>query len=1278
MVKNGFLHCHTMYSLFDSAITPNDLVKRAKELGAENITLTDHGTLLGIEPFMDAGKEYGINTIPGVELYLANREHFILFAKNYTGYQAISKTMRNANYETSKRNKKGKEGSQKSYACVPDDVLSQLKGNKDIIATTACMQGPIAKILLYNFRILRKIKKLKISKEKIEKAYLNYKKATEDIEIFLEKKKELKKEETNHKKNTSSQQLKAIQKLKKEIESGQVSLFYEQQIRTYTDKKNFYDYCLKRLKDIKKETDAINVKIKALRKIKKDLKTKHDRYVELTSRIKEMEQYLIKEEELYQKAKELTMHYAEIFPCFYVELQYHGIEEEAYIMPQLASIAKELGIPVIAGNDAHMVDSTEDSLLARQTMRFNYFERHQKLGEADKELYLKTDEELINTLEKILSPETVRQAMANLSVLSECHVTMQTKEHYPKVKDGPSFSELLEEARVEKIKQGKWNEIYEARLRHEMKVIKEMGYVDYHLVVRDFCNAARQLGTIPKNEIPYCPDDFNEAVQWVKEKGFKTGVGVGPGRGSASGSLVCYLLGITNIDPVRYNLLFERFLNPERVSMPDIDTDVKTSLRPLIIRYLKWRYGTRAVCSIATENTYKAKGALKAAGRDRASELCIHLPKKEYSAAVSDYMNKYVYPITDAMDDNETLNDRNVVDGTEEAVIWRRAKLIENKLFATGLHAGGVVISDNDDINEYIPLAWNTENQVWAAQCDMVKLEKRGMLKMDLLGLSTLDIISDCLQLIEKRTGKVINPDNIPFEPVVFREIYAKGRTNSVFQFESPGMKKMLKDFQPESIEDVILLVAAYRPGPMQFIPDIIEVKKGRKKASYVVPELKDILDSTYGYPVYQEQLMSIFHVCAGFSLGKADIVRRYMSKKKVEKFLEFKPEFVKGLMNTGATEEGAIELWDSLTDFAKYAFNRSHAASYAVVSYQTAWLKYHYPAEFCCAMFNNKEQKKFTPIIDDCKEFHVNILPVDINHSWFDFSVEDGAIRFGYKGIKGIGDQNLLKDSTKGYQSFKDFIFQDMIKETDGRITQMKSSIMENLINAGAFDKLYKNRERLLEHYAILSDMIKNAVSLSSLTCAIKNYEMPDILPADKQYNMQEESKLLNSIVSIRPLDGYMDEKAYGCIPFSELAEGNVKVMGFIVEQKKKYSKKGNLMQVYSIEGFSGKLSAVQMGDALSYVGKVVIIAGSYQKDTLFVRSISCLSKGLTTGTYIIKTLEDNYRIKEIYKNDTGDKNHLLHIINYATKDGGLAEIPSTGNLRVSEQTFKKIKGWE
>lgn len=1279
MVKNGFLHCHTMFSLFDSAVTPDELVKRAKELGAENITLTDHGTLLGIEPFMDAGAKYKINTIPGVELYLKHREHFILFAKNYKGYQAISKTMRNADYQPAKKSKKNKdseEGSQRYYACVPDDVLLQLKGNENIVATTACMQGPIAKILLYNFRIRKKINKIENAKKEIHPMYLDYRESDDIIKNLLVKKENLKNEEKTNKKNTSSAQAKKIRKLKKEIDSGQVSLFYDQQLREYTDKKNFYDYCVLRLKKIKEELSDIDNQIKEHRKIKKNLKSKYDRYIELDDRISSMSTQLLSEESLLQKAKDMVLYYADVFPNFYIELQYHGIEEEAYIMPLLASIARSLAIPVIAGNDAHMVDNTEDSLLARQIMRFNYFERHQELGEADKELYLKSDEELTVALRKILDKDIVQQAIDNLSILSECRVVMETKEHYPKIKDGPSFDELLEDARKKKIKQGKWNDVYEKRLRHEMKVIKEMGYVDYHLVVRDFCNAARKLGTIPKNQIQYCPSDFNDAIAWVKAKGFRTGIGVGPGRGSAGGSLVCYLLGITNIDPVKYNLLFERFLNPERVSMPDIDTDVKTSLRPLIIRYLKWKFGEKAVCSIATETKYKAKGAIKAAGRDRASELCMHLPKKEYISAVSDYMNKFVYPIIDAMDDNDSLNtNRAYEDGTEEAIIWRRAKLIENKLFATGLHAGGVVISDNDDINEYIPLAWNEENQVWAAQCDMVKLETRGMIKMDLLGLSTLDIVSDCLQLIEQRTGRIINPDEIPFEPIVFREIYAKGKTNSVFQFESPGMKKMLKDFKPESIEDVILLVAAYRPGPMQFIPDIIDVKNGRKKPSYVVPELKDILDSTYGYPVYQEQLMSIFHVCAGFSLGKADIVRRYMSKKKVENFLEFKPEFVTGLMNTGATEKGAIELWDSLTDFAKYAFNRSHAAAYAIVSYQTAWLKYHYPTEFFCAMFNNKEQKKFTPIMDDCKDFHVNILPVDINHSQYEFSIEDAGIRFGFKGIKGIGDSNLLKDSTRGYHSFKDFVLKDMLIEDNGKITQMKSSVVENLINSGAFDKIYKNRERLLEHYSVISDIIKRATDLKALTYAINHYEMTDILSRDEYYNIQKENELLGSIISIHPLDGYMNDKFYKCTPYSELTSGNVKIMGFVVEQKKKFSKKGNLMQVYSIEGFSGKLSAVQMGDALSYVGKVVIIAGSYQKDTLFVRSISCLSKGLTTGTYIIKTLEDNYRIKEIYKNDTGDKNHLLHIINYATKDGCVAQIPAMGDLHISEQAFNVIK---
>ena len=954
---------------------------------------------------------------------------------------------------------------------------------------------------------------------------------------------------------------------------------------------------------------------------------------------------------LYDEAKKAALRYEACFGKgnYFLELQDHGIPEQKTVNAALVRMSKELDIPLVATNDIHYTYAEDaqahDILLCIQTSKL--VTDTNRMRYEGGQYYVKSELEM-----RQLFPYA-QEALDNTAKIADrCNVEIVFGEQkVPEfdVPDGLTAEEYLEKLCMEGIRK-RYNpvtpELME-RLTYEINTIKKMGYVDYFLIVSDF-------------------------IRYAKDHG----IAVGPGRGSAAGSIVAYCLEITNIDPIRYNLLFERFLNPERVSMPDIDTDVKTSLRPLIIRYLKWKFGEKAVCSIATETKYKAKGAIKAAGRDRASELCMHLPKKGVYLAVSDYMNKFVYPITDAMDDNDSLNtNRAYEDGTEEAIIWRRAKLIENKLFATGLHAGGVVISDNDDINEYIPLAWNEENQVWAAQCDMVKLETRGMIKMDLLGLSTLDIVSDCLQLIEQRTGRIINPDEIPFEPIVFREIYAKGKTNSVFQFESPGMKKMLKDFKPESIEDVILLVAAYRPGPMQFIPDIIDVKNGRKKPSYVVPELKDILDSTYGYPVYQEQLMSIFHVCAGFSLGKADIVRRYMSKKKVENFLEFKPEFVTGLMNTGATEKGAIELWDSLTDFAKYAFNRSHAAAYAIVSYQTAWLKYHYPTEFFCAMFNNKEQKKFTPIMDDCKDFHVNILPVDINHSQYEFSIEDAGIRFGFKGIKGIGDSNLLKDSTRGYHSFKDFVLKDMLIEDNGKITQMKSSVVENLINSGAFDKIYKNRERLLEHYSVISDIIKRATDLKALTYAINHYEMTDILSRDEYYNIQKENELLGSIISIHPLDGYMNDKFYKCTPYSELTSGNVKIMGFVVEQKKKFSKKGNLMQVYSIEGFSGKLSAVQMGDALSYVGKVVIIAGSYQKDTLFVRSISCLSKGLTTGTYIIKTLEDNYRIKEIYKNDTGDKNHLLHIINYATKDGCVAQIPAMGDLHISEQAFNVIK---
>lgn len=361
MVKNGFLHCHTMFSLFDSAVTPDELVKRAKELGAENITLTDHGTLLGIEPFMDAGAKYKINTIPGVELYLKHREHFILFAKNYKGYQAISKTMRNADYQPAKKSKKNKdseEGSQRYYACVPDDVLLQLKGNENIVATTACMQGPIAKILLYNFRIRKKINKIENAKKEIHPMYLDYRESDDIIKNLLVKKENLKNEEKTNKKNTSSAQAKKIRKLKKEIDSGQVSLFYDQQLREYTDKKNFYDYCVLRLKKIKEELSDIDNQIKEHRKIKKNLKSKYDRYIELDDRISSMSTQLLSEESLLQKAKDMVLYiiFTRMFThddvealSFVIDDVSNGLHEEGSIRENIGDVLKGflLTLPVL-------------------------------------------------------------------------------------------------------------------------------------------------------------------------------------------------------------------------------------------------------------------------------------------------------------------------------------------------------------------------------------------------------------------------------------------------------------------------------------------------------------------------------------------------------------------------------------------------------------------------------------------------------------------------------------------------------------------------------------------------------------------------------------------------------------------------------------------------------------------------------------------------------------------------------------------------------------------
>lgn len=1241
------LHVHSMFSENDSTHTPDEIVKYAKSLGEKNITLTDHGTLLGIDDFMEAGEKYGINTIPGIETYLENRAHLLLIAKDYVGFQAISRALRDA--EEEKENaQQDKSKKKKPVPIMTEEILEHyFHGNEHVIATSACVSGPIAKILLVNYFLkkkaekkLKKLDQLTIYHKQYENAYMLYKNAAD-------KEKGLKKELTHWKQYTKKQY---TDQLKKEKNAADT---LEQQ-KTVQEKETKVALAYKQIQLLDKEIDTWKKSRKTYKKQVDTLKAKNDRYIQLKKQKIDYES----EDAVYERAKSQLLKLKSIFPNFYVELQYHGLEMEQIAEPLLLRLAKETDTPIIASNDVHIL-RPEDAE-ARQIVRFNYFDRHEE--NVDRTLYMKTEEELMHGLCEILPKTDVQKAIENLQVLEECHVLFPEENHYPKCDIDLSFTELLEQA---KGKIPEWNEDYESRLQREVQVITTMGYVDYHLVVRDYCEMIRKLGCVPKKELKNIPRDFSKLDDWLKKKGFRTGVGVGPGRGSAAGSLVCYLLGITNIDPLKYNLLFDRFLNPERVTMPDIDTDVKTSLRPIIIQYLKWKYGEKAVCSIMTKMKYAAKAAIRMVGRDRASELYPNDEEKRKK-----YLYQHSYPLSDVVQKGQTLAQAETnfaqvfSQDPEKKLLWNRAKLIEGKLSSTSVHAGGVVISDNGDINEYVPLSWREEKQVWAAQCDMVQVEKKGLLKMDLLGLLMLDCISDCLQIIERVRGKVIDINNIPFEDEVFREIYAKGNTNSIFQFESVGMKSMLRRFQPSCFEDLITLIAMFRPGPMDFIDNVIDVKHGKKPLKYETPELEPILKTTYGAIVFQEQVMQIFQSLAGYSLGQADLVRRAMSKKKEEKLKQERKAFIygdserkiSGCVQNGICEKIANHLFDEMLDFAKYAFNKSHAAAYAVVSYQTAWLKYHYPAEYLCAMFSNKEVEEYQPIYEDCYRYGIEILPPDINQSCYEFTIEDEKIRYGFCGIKGVGEedsvQGIITKRTKirtedSYASVHDFL------EWNNTI---KKNLLECLINAGCFDTFYRNREQLI--------------------LDIKNDRIDDLIPADPAYNRQQELLLMGNVNSENPLRDYQNETAYGCIPFYALTPGKNCIMGYISQAEEKISKKGNKMTFLTLISKSGIGKVLFMRQDLSmYVNRVVKIKGTFEKGTFFGKEIF-LQQPVETGHFIIlDTVEKTRAVSEIMKNRNSEEQELrLRILFYYGKDEIRLEKPTVREFRVSQETIFKI----
>ena len=1211
-IAYGETHVHTEHSFKDSPMSIKKLIDTLKKKHCPACAITDHGTLLGVFSFMQACKDAGIKGIPGVEAYVQEdgglvegsdaedtKKHLVLLAKDSDGYfKGISKAVTDSN--------------RRQLKDVPRMNLEILRkwfgpgaaAHGHVIATSACVGGILATILLQNDKIDKEAGKALKWRDKYESPEANsYKKNVSIYEKLEQEEKELlsKKEEVgaiaSKKYGTKKRGLKAFEG-KPEYESVVAAL--EQEMAETEKAKEELDSIKKELTKTRKNMTVLRGKIK-------ESKESHEKWNKWNDEFEKLQNSKMTEEELIASVKDTIREYVDIFGegNFFIELQYHGIDREAYAYPILANIADEMGLPTVAANDVHFAENTEDDIRARQLVRSLRFNKFEPMQTGDDQYYFKTDFEQASALAEILTEEQVEKAMMGKKLLIDsCNVEFKKENHEPRFineESSESSAERLRRLANEgiKTKYGKnWTEEHQKRLEYELDVIESLKYTDYLCIVADFIQEARRLGM------------------------------VGPGRGSAVGSIVCYLTDITQVDPIPYHLLFERFLNKDRVSSPDIDTDFDIVVREKMIEYVKNKYGKNAVCNIATIGTLAAKNSIRNAARILGSEL--HDDPK-YFLNLGDAIAKEV-----SSEPNTKLADTDFSkfkSDKDAQRILKDARLIEGVAVQYGMHAAGVIISDNSDVSDYVPLMWNEDNQRWLCQCDMTQAESdAGLLKMDFLGLKNLNVIADTLAIIKKHHG-----ENIDIVAVgqdlshdgkhtgydrkgknVFEDIFSKGQTNAVFQFESNGMKSMLKRFKPDNIEDLILLVACFRPGPMQYLDDIIDVKHGRKKPRYIVPQMEEILGATYGYPVYQEQIMQIFNKIAGFTLGESDIIRRYMSKKKTEKFAAYKDKFIEGLLHSGARQKDAEDFWQQLLDFSKYAFNKSHATAYAFVAFYTAWLKLYYPAEYMTAVLNYTPVDKLQKMVAECNNIGIEVLPPDINNSEKEFSYKDGSILFGLKKIKGVASATewiLDQRKEKPFYGFKDFI----------RRGQTKKNVTEALIKAGAMDRWTSNRAALLASIEELSkydkkvkekeELIKTSTDekqIARAQTALEGYQeqldnclIPIGMYEDKEERLNNEFELLGMYVSGHPLDAYKNIAKIRSCPVSEAYVGSVTLCGMISNLRlTKRKKDGKSMAFFDIEDESGKMrvcvftSAYEIFSDKIYDGNVVAIEGDCKVD--------------------------------------------------------------------------------
>lgn len=1026
----------------------------------------------------------------------------------------------------------------------------------------------------------------------------------------------------------------------------------------------------------------------------------------------EVQRYLARG--MYEEAKRVALYYQDIFgkDNFFLELQDHGIAEQHYVNPQLLRMSEETGIELICTNDVHYTYADDadahDILLCIQTgkkvtdenrMRYTGGQYYLKSPEEMAELFKYAPQALANT-EKIakrcnveiefgvtkLPRFAVPEGFTSWTYLNYlCYEGL--KKRYPQQAADISVEEFVRLAKEESVEDRKdvvikiaedTNNIFQ-RLAYELSVIYSMGYVDYFLIVWDYINFAK------RHDIP-----------------------VGPGRGSAAGSIVSYCLEITDLDPIKYSLIFERFLNPERVSMPDIDVDFCYERRPEVIDYVVEKYGKDCVSQIVTFGTMAARAVIKDVGR------VLDLPYAMVDNIAKMVPREIGITIDKALAENPDLKSEYENNEVVKDLI-DKSKRLEGLPRHASMHAAGVLICGKP-VEDYVPLSTGSDGAV-VAQFVMTTLEELGLLKMDFLGLRTLTVIKDAENLIKKH-NKGFSIHDIDYSDKGVFDAISTGKCDGIFQLESAGMKSFMKELKPRSLEDLIAGISLYRPGPMDFIPQYIKGKNNQDSVTYACPQLEAILKPTYGCIVYQEQVMQIVRDLAGYSWGRSDLVRRAMSKKKAyvmeqerKNFIYGNPdEGVKGCVNNGIDEKVAEKIYDDMIDFAKYAFNKSHAACYAVVSFQTAYLKTYYPVEFMAALMTSviDNTSKVAGYIYACKQMNIGILPPDVNESQMEFTVENGKIRFAMAAIKSLGRptiQAILKERGENgsFISMQDFV------------TRMSHALnrraIENFVKAGAFDTFGHTRKSMM---IVSESMLDSAIkhNKDSMTGQMSLFDfaaeedkkafeirIPDVAEYTKEELLGYEKEILGVYVSGHPLDEYTgmvnkyitnvssDFEVDDELGETKARDGAIATIGGLITEKTiKTTKKGQLMAFLTVEDVVGTVEVVVFPNSFT-ANRVVIdhaekvfVTGKVQANVDENAKLICdkvvdfasIPRKLWIRFASLSDYEDKkdelYGI--LYNSDGKDT-----VVIYCTKENKRLTLPASRTIRVDSELIQKLQ---